>query len=136
MYPSVLSPLDNYPSVPGSSLSLPPIPGHLIQPPGRPRRLQPGEPLQPPDPSPPPQQDLQHPEAWPCQHPDHRPPLQPGSATSYRLLNEDSDSKMSLAQVESLQFGQFAGLANLRIVHLSSNRLRSLPRDAFQVPFP
>ena len=73
--------LDNYPSVPGSPLALPPILGHLLQPPGRPRRLQLGEPLQPPDPSPPPQQDLQHPEAWPRQHSNHRSELQPGAAT-------------------------------------------------------
>lgn len=39
----------------------------------------------------------------------------------------------SLLQLESLQFGQFAGLSSLRMVDFSDNRLRSLPRDAFQV---
>ena len=126
----VLSRPDNYPSVPGSALTLPPLLGYLLQPPGRPGRLQPREALQPPDPSPPPQQDLQHPETRSRQHSDHRSQLEPGGkkGSLYR------SSLPNLPQVESLQFGQFAGLTNLRIVDLSSNRLRSLPRDAFQVP--
>lgn len=39
---------------------------------------------------------------------------------------------LSYNKVEVLQFGQFANLPDLRIVDLTNNQLRSLPRDAFQ----
>ena len=38
---------------------------------------------------------------------------------------------LSYNHLEVLQFGQFSGLSGLRIVNLSHNRLRSLPRDVF-----
>jgi Leucine-rich repeat (LRR) protein len=39
---------------------------------------------------------------------------------------------LSYNHLEVLQFGQFSGLSGLRIIVLSHNRLRSLPRDVFQ----